>query len=93
MVLKYHPDSQAKEGSSVGALDEDKAKKRLAADIWLVSAAASVRTKQNDHNNHAFVNSHRYLGKAAMETRYARRVALSQLSLAAQHLVSDKAKI
>ena len=92
VVLKYHPDSQAKEGSLVGALDEDKAKKRLAADIWLVSAAASVRTKQNEHN-HAFINSHRYLGKAAMETRYARRVALSQLSLAAQHLVSDKAKI
>ena len=85
VVLKYHPDS--KEESHTDNIIED-AKKRVGVDIWLVRAAAKdVLTKQP---NEAFVNRHRYLGNALMETRYARSVALEQLSTAAQCLIDSK---
>jgi len=92
VALKYHPDSQTKEEISTETIHDEKAKKRMSVDIWLVRAATADSAKQIGHN-HAFINSHRYLGKALMETRYAERVALDQLSTAAECLIAKTAKI
>ena len=86
MALKYHPETQSKEGTSDEVTPGDRAKKRLAIDIWVVRAS---QTKQSA-NSPAFVSKHRYLGKALMDTRYARRVVLDQLSTAAQYLIAKQ---
>jgi len=36
VALKYHPETQSKEGTSDEATPGDRAKKRLAIDIWVV---------------------------------------------------------
>lgn len=91
VALKYHPDSQSKEETTNAAARDD-GKKRVAVDIWAVRASPAIPTNQNERNP-AFISPHRYLGKALMETRYARRVALDQLSIAAQCLSHKTAKI
>lgn len=74
IALKYHHDSLIKDGDvNEAVLGNNKPKKRVAVDIWLVSAAA---TDSLD----ASINRHRYLGKAIMKARYARSVDLNQLS-------------
>ncbi|KAL7536274.1 hypothetical protein ACHAXR_007038 [Thalassiosira sp. AJA248-18] len=92
VVLKYHPDLKAKEESLDGAVHSNGIKKMLAVDIWVMSAAPAVPAKKKEHSV-AFVSPHRHLGKTLMETRYVRRVALDQLSIAADCLVHKNAKI
>ncbi len=89
LALRYHHESQTKEGELTEAAHDDNTKKRYAVDIWLVRAAAADSAKHND----TAINPHRYLGKALMETRYARRVALDQLTDAAKCLMDRNAKI
>ena len=43
VALKYHPETQSKEGTSDEATPGDRAKKRLVIDIWVVRAS---QTKQ-----------------------------------------------
>lgn len=82
-ALKYHPDSQTNEVEST---------KRSYVDVWLVSAAASSPQTQ-DALVQKSISPHRYLGKAKMSTRYARRVSLDQISTAARCLLDMHAKI
>ena len=42
--------------------------------------------KHDKYDNSAFISPHRYFGKASMEIRYARRVAVDHLTIAAQCL-------
>lgn len=63
-----------------------------AVDIWLVKAVESSPPKQEDLNQKS-VSPHRYLGKATMNTRYARRVSLDQIANAARSLMNNNAKI
>jgi hypothetical protein len=76
IALRYHHESQTEEGELT--------EKRFAVDIWLVRAAPTESVKHDD----SAINSHRYLGKASMETRYARRVAQDQLPDAAKCLMN-----
>ncbi len=89
MALMYHHESQTKEGELTEAALDDNTIKRFAVDIWLVRAATAESAKDDD----TAINPHRYLGKALMETRYARRVALDQLTEAAKCLMDKNAKI
>lgn len=82
VALKYHPD--AREEDYVVA--KDKGHKRVSVDIWVVKAAPA-RTVDND--GYMFVNPHRHLGKAIMQTRLARRVALNQLTDATKCLIVE----
>ena len=77
VALKYHPDQNKDDETHIDA-------KRVGVDIWLVRASA---TEKRDETSRAVLNPYRYLGKALMETRYARRVALDQLSTAVQALI------
>ncbi|KAL7547568.1 hypothetical protein ACHAWF_010861 [Thalassiosira exigua] len=86
VALKYHPDSQADEGGSEDTPHDGQAHQRQTVDIWVVRAVPADISARNERNR-AFVSPHRYLGKALMETTYARRVAVDQLSDAAQALV------
>ena len=91
VVLKHHPDSQ----TETEFTDEGMPKKRQSIDIWVVRARADPPASQGiqaDTQGKTFVSSHRFLGRAMMETKYARRVALDQLSEAARCLVLDNAK-
>lgn len=63
-----------------------------AVDIWLVKAVESSSPKQDDIK-HKSISPHRYLGKATMNTRYARRVSLDQIANAARSLMDNNAKI
>lgn len=81
-ALKYHPDSQTNKVES---------RKRLAVDIWIVKAAKPLPPKQEDLEQKS-ISRHRYLGKAIMSTRYARRVSLDHISTAARFLVEDHAE-
>jgi len=83
VALKYHSDHRDDE------IDESNGNAKR-VDIWLVCASAADSTEKRDETNQAVINPHRYLGKALMETRYARRVALDQLSTAVQSLIVDK---
>ena len=87
VVLKHHPDLKAKDASLEESAAPDN--KRQSVDIWVVRAGPADEKKQNL----AFVSSHRYLGKAFMDTRYARRVTLDQLPKAVECLVNNDAKI
>lgn len=80
VALKYHPDQNKDDETQIDA-------KRVGVDIWLVRASATEKSGETDQ---AVINPYRYLGKALMETRYARRVALDQLSTAVQSLIVDK---
>ena len=80
VALKHHSESHDAEELPNPLVN----KKNATVDIWMVRAA-SVRSPTK-----AFINPHRYLGKASMETRYARRVAFDQLSTAAQCLITKK---
>jgi len=82
VALKYHPDQNKDDETQIDA-------KRVGVDIWLVRASA---TEKSGETNQAVINPHRYLGKALMETRYARRVALDQLSTAVQSLIDKNTK-
>jgi len=84
VALKYHPDQNKDNEIQLDA-------KRFGVDIWLVRAASAAdSTEKRDESDHTVINPYRYLGKALMETRYARRVALDQLSTAVQSLIVDK---
>ena len=78
VALKHHSESHDAEELPNPLVN----KKNATVDVWMVRAA-SVRSPTK-----AFINPHRYLGKASMETRYARRVAFDQLSTAAQCLIN-----
>ena len=82
IALKYHHDSLTKDGDVEDAVLDNKHKKRVTVDIWLVSTAA---TDSLD----ASINRHRYLGNAMMKTIYARSVALDQLSNAIKCLLDN----
>ena len=84
IALRYHHESQTEEGELTEAALDDNTIKRFHVDIWLVRAAAAESAKHDETS----INSHRYLGKASMETRYARRVALDQLPDAAKCLMN-----
>ena len=85
VALKYHPDHEDDE------IDESNGNAKR-VDIWLVRASAADSTEKKDETNQAVINPYRYLGKALMETRYARRVALDQLSTAVQSLIDNNTK-
>ena len=89
MALRYHHDSQAKDGEFIEEAHDDKTKKKFTVDIWVVRAVVANSSTSDD----AAINPHRYLGKALMETRYARRVALDQLTDATTCLMDKIAKI
>jgi len=91
IALKYHPRSQDKDEIK-DEVHNDRPNKRVAVDIWAVRATPTISTKRSD-TNPAFVSPHRYLGKALMETKYARRVSVDHLSVAAQCLVQNDVKI
>jgi hypothetical protein len=57
-----------------------------------VKAVESSSPKQDDIK-HKSISPHRYLGKATMNTRYARRVSLDQIANAARSLMDNNAKI
>ena len=82
MALKYH------HGSEIDAkvtVHDNKRMSRCGVDIWLVRAAASTKLDAT-----VVINPHRFLGKALLETRYARSVALDQLSDAAKCLMNKQ---
>ncbi|KAL3823588.1 hypothetical protein ACHAXA_005569 [Cyclostephanos tholiformis] len=83
MALRYHHDSPSREGELIEGAHDEKTKQRYTIDIWLVRAAMA-NTSKDDNTT---INPHRCLGKALMETRYARRVALDQITHAAKCLM------
>jgi len=88
VALKYHPDSQTRTDVSTEEMDVEKATERMAVDIWVVKSIRADPTKQTG-DSHAVINPHRYLGKALISTRYARRVTVDQLSTAVQSLIES----
>lgn len=87
MALRYHHDSEAIDDKITEQACDDKANRRFTVDIWLVRAVTANSSNSDD----AAISPHRHLGKALMETRYARRVALDQIRDATKCLMDKVA--
>lgn len=74
LALKYHPSLRDKSSNEADDINE-----RAAVDIWLARALQTNEKKASPH---------RMLGKALMDVRLARRVALDQISEAVDCLLS-----
>ena len=60
-------------------------------DVWIVRALESHDSEET--NKLAFTSTHRRIGKASIDIRYARRVSRAQLTTAAKSLIHTAVKI